>query len=55
MTLAVAFLTTYLFYERNLKPAARRHLNRLALAARLMEDLTLLAGATVWPLLWGSG
>jgi hypothetical protein len=49
LTLAAAFLTTYLFYERNLKPAARRHLTRLALAARLMENLTVLAGATVWP------
>jgi hypothetical protein len=48
LTLATAFLTTYLFYERNLKPAARRHLSRLALAARLSEDLTLLAGAPVW-------
>jgi hypothetical protein len=31
-TLALAFFTTYLFYERNLKPAARRNLNRLGLA-----------------------
>lgn len=48
LTLAVAFLTTYLFYERNLKPPARRHLTRLALAAHLLEDLTLLAGAPIW-------
>ena len=48
LTLTVAFLTTYLFYARNLKPAARRHLTRLALAARLLEDLTLLAGAPIW-------
>ena len=48
LTLAVAFLTTYLFYARNLKPAARRHLTRLALAARLREDLTLRAGAPIW-------
>lgn len=39
LTLALAFLTTYLFYERNLKPALRRHLTRLALASRLNEDL----------------
>lgn len=49
LTLAVAFLTTYLFFERNLKPAARRHLTRLALAARLMEELALPAEAPVWP------
>lgn len=39
LTLAVAFLTTYLFFERNLKPQARRHLTRLALAQRLAEGL----------------
>lgn len=39
LTLAVAFLTTYLFFERNLKPQARQHLTRLALAARLAEGL----------------
>jgi hypothetical protein len=49
LTLAVAFLTTYLFYERNLKSAARRHLTRLALAVRLGDDLVLLAGTDVWP------
>jgi hypothetical protein len=42
-------VTTYLFYARNLKPAARRHLARLALAGRLLEDFALLAGATLWP------
>lgn len=49
LTLAVAFLTTYLFYTRNLKPAGRQHLTRLALAGRLLEDLTVLAGASAWP------
>lgn len=49
LTLATAFLLTYLFYARNLKPAARAHLTRLALAARLREEFGLLAGATVWP------
>lgn len=49
LTLAVAFLTTYLFYERNLKPAVRQHLTRLALAGRLLEDLAVLAGAPAWP------
>jgi hypothetical protein len=38
-TLAMAFLTTYLFYERNLKPAVRRTLNRSALARRFAEAL----------------
>ena len=39
LTLAVAFLTTYLFFERNLKPELRRTLTRLALAGRLAEGL----------------
>ena len=55
LTLAIAFVTTYLFYERNLKAPARRHLTRLALAARMADDLTLLAEASVWPLLERSG
>lgn len=49
LTLAVAFLTTYLFYARHLKPAARRHLTRLALAWRLRDDLSVLTGAWIWP------
>jgi hypothetical protein len=49
LTLAIAFVTSYLFYERNLKAPARRHLTRLALAARLADDLVLLRGASVWP------
>ena len=43
LTLALVFLTTYLFFERNLKPACRRHLTRLALAARLAEDIDRVA------------
>jgi hypothetical protein len=39
LTLSVAFLTTYLFYERNLKESPRRLLSRLTLAARFREDL----------------
>ena len=39
LALALAFLTTYLFYEGNLKEPARRFLSRLTLAARLLEDL----------------
>jgi hypothetical protein len=42
LTLALAFLTTYLFFERNLKDAVRRFLSRLALAGRFLEDLPLL-------------
>jgi len=55
LTLALAFVTTYLFYGRNLKASARRYLTRLALAARLVDDLTLLRGASVWPALQRSG
>jgi hypothetical protein len=49
LTLAIAFVTTYLFYERNLKAPARRHTTRLALAARMAEDLVILGGVSVWP------
>jgi hypothetical protein len=55
VTLALAFITTYLFYERNLRTQARRYLTRLALAARMADDLTLLAGASAWPLPEPSG
>ena len=55
LTLAIAFVTSYLFYERNLKPPARLHLTRLALAARLAEDLVVPGGATLWPALERSG
>ena len=48
LTLAIAFVTTYLFYERNLKPPVRTHLTRLALASRLRDDLGLLGGASLW-------
>src|SRR3972149_2445037 len=48
LTLTTAFLLTYLFYGRNLKPVARRHLTRLALAARLLEGFAL-SGASLWP------
>lgn len=47
LTLALAFLTTYLFYERNLKDAPRRFLNRLALAARFLEDLPAVLSSPV--------
>jgi Transposase DDE domain len=48
LTLAAAFLLTYLFYERSLKPPARRHLTRLALAGRLLDDLAHGTSA-IWP------
>lgn len=49
LTLAVAFLTTYLFYAHNLKEPARRFLSRLALAARLLQDLPRTAGELPGP------
>lgn len=48
LALAAAFLLTYLFYARNLKPVARSHLTRLAFAARLRDDFSL-ASSSVWP------
>ncbi len=49
LTLALAFVLTYLFYARNLKPTAQRPLTRLALADRLREDFAQRAGGSVWP------
>jgi hypothetical protein len=49
LTLAIAFLTTYLFHERNLKPPVRNGMTRLTLGHRLREDLALLGGISVWP------
>jgi hypothetical protein len=48
LSLALAFVATYLFYERNLKPAVRLRLTRLALAHWLLEEFALLQGACVW-------
>ncbi len=39
LTPAVAFLTTYLFFERDLKPEVRAALTRLKLAERMREEL----------------
>lgn len=39
LTLAAAFLVTYLFYERNLKAEVREGVSRLALAGRMLEQL----------------
>jgi hypothetical protein len=49
LTLALAMATTYLFYQRNLKPEARRHLTRLALAGRFREDIISYRGVSLWP------
>ncbi len=49
LTLAVALATTYLFYERNLKPQCRRHLTRLALAGRFREEMAAHRGISLWP------
>lgn len=49
LTLAVAFLTTYLFYEHNLKEPMRRFLSRLALTARFQEDLPAALGELPGP------
>jgi hypothetical protein len=39
LTLAMAFLTTYLFYERNLKPTLRDRMTRSALAQHMLQEL----------------
>ena len=49
LALAVAFLTTYLFYERNLKDDAKRFLSRLTLADRFRQDLPLVLAAIPQP------
>lgn len=49
LTLGLAFLTTYLFYERNLKDPARRFLSRLAMADRFREDLPLVLATVPEP------
>ncbi len=51
LTLAIAFVTTYLFYERNLKSAARVHLTRLALAGRFFDSLIEPSREMIWPAL----
>lgn len=55
LTLALAFLTTYLFYERNLKLAARLQFSRLAITSLLLEDFAVLDGTSLWPSLQPSG
>lgn len=49
LTLAMALAVTFLFFERNLKPEARRHLTRLALAGRFREEIAAFRGISLWP------
>lgn len=49
LTLALAFLFTYLFFERNLKPQVKRHQSRLSLVILFMQDLTLESTVSLWP------
>jgi hypothetical protein len=55
LTMALALATTALFYQRNLKPAARRHLTRLALVTRFVQDIVACNGVSVWPRAGPSG
>jgi hypothetical protein len=48
LTLSLAFLFTYVFYERNLKPEARKYLTRLKMAKRFLEDISKLDRAVAW-------
>lgn len=48
LTLAMAFLLTYLFYERNLKPDCRARMTRKAMVTRLLEDLALQGEGSLW-------
>jgi hypothetical protein len=49
LALALAFLTTYLFFERNLKDGSKRFLTRLALADRFLENLPLVLASVPEP------
>lgn len=49
LTLAIAFITSYLFFARNLKPQVRSSLTRIELALRFLEDIALCAtGSFSW-------
>jgi hypothetical protein len=47
LTLALAFFTTYLFFERNLKPQARPK-TKIALASNLFVDFANMDDRSVW-------
>ncbi len=49
LTLAAAFLLTYLFFERNLKPEMRKHQNRRSLVILLVEDFAVESSRSFWP------
>lgn len=49
LTLALAFLMTYLFHERNLKLPVRSSMTRLTLADRLREGCLQLPAQPLWP------
>ncbi len=48
LTMAMALATTALFFERNIKAAARRHLTRSSLVIRFLEDIIACHGISVW-------
>jgi Transposase DDE domain len=51
LVLSAAFLLTYLFYTRNLKPGSQRPATRVALAARFRDDVAQLPAGALWPVL----
>lgn len=53
LTLGLAFLVTYLFFERNLKPQLRRHQSRTSLVTLLIEDLAYETTGSIWPAPFG--
>jgi hypothetical protein len=48
LTMAMALATTALFFERNIKAAARHHLTRSSLVIRFLEDMVACHGVSVW-------
>jgi len=53
LTLALAFLLSFLFYERNLKEPVRRHLNRLSFVTLFAEGLLHANTSSLWPAPFG--
>jgi hypothetical protein len=48
LTLAIAFLTTYLFYERNCQPAVRARITRETFSIDLREGFATDRGPSLW-------
>lgn len=46
--MAMALATTALFFERNIKAPARRHLNRASLVIQFVENIVACRGVDVW-------